>query len=92
MSRRRPDPAMHALRQHIAAGDMEAAETVQLYVRQKVCRAGWRPVRELRGFEKVTLEPGERRRVTVEAALPVGDYEYFLASDSRADGVRGEVK
>lgn len=28
MSRRRPDPAMHALRQHIAAGDMESARGV----------------------------------------------------------------
>ena len=72
-------------------GKRRGTETVQLYVHERFTETV-RPVRELRGFEKVTLEPGERRRVTVVAALPVGDYEYFLASDSRADGVRGEVK
>ena len=35
MSRRRPDPAMHALRQHIAAGDMEAARRVLVETLQK---------------------------------------------------------
>ena len=47
-------------------GNREATETVQLYIRQKVCRAGWRPVRELRGFRKVTLRPGASAEVSFE--------------------------
>jgi beta-glucosidase len=41
------------------AGD----EVVQLYVRDKVASVT-RPSRELRGFERVTLKPGERKTVT----------------------------
>jgi beta-glucosidase len=41
------------------AGD----EVVQLYIRD-VAASVTRPVRELKGFERVTLRPGERRRVT----------------------------
>jgi len=40
------------------AGD----EVVQLYVRDVVASVT-RPVQELKGFERVTLQPGERRRV-----------------------------
>ena len=41
------------------AGD----EVVQLYVRDRVASVT-RPVRELRGFERVTLAPGERKTIT----------------------------
>lgn len=41
------------------AGD----EVLQLYV-QDVVSSVTRPVRELKGFERVTLRPGEKRRVT----------------------------
>lgn len=41
------------------AGD----EVVQLYVRDRVASVT-RPIKELRGFERVTLAPGERRTVT----------------------------
>ena len=41
------------------AGD----EVVQLYVRDRVASVT-RPVKELRGFERVTLAPGERKTVT----------------------------
>ncbi|MDX6694473.1 MAG: beta-glucosidase [Blastocatellia bacterium] len=41
------------------AGD----EVVQLYVRD-VASSVTRPVKELKGFERVTLRPGEKRRVT----------------------------
>lgn len=36
---------------------------VQLYVRDQVSSVT-RPVKELRGFERVTLAPGESKRVT----------------------------
>jgi beta-glucosidase len=43
------------------AGD----EVVQLYIRAEVSRAT-RPVKELKGFCRITLAPGERRTVTFE--------------------------
>jgi beta-glucosidase len=45
------------------AGKQAGAETVQLYVRDVESRA-FRPEKELKGFEKVRLEPGEEKRVT----------------------------
>lgn len=45
------------------AGARKGDEVVQLYVRDKVASVT-RPVKELRGFERVTLEPGQRRTVT----------------------------
>ncbi len=44
-------------------GTREGTETVQLYVRQVACSEGARPVRELRGFRRVTLKPGEKTEV-----------------------------
>jgi beta-glucosidase len=35
---------------------------VQLYIRDEVS-AGTRPVKELRGFQRITLDPGESRTV-----------------------------
>lgn len=43
------------------AGD----EVVQLYVRDEVSRAT-RPVKELKGFQRITLKPGEKRTATFE--------------------------
>jgi beta-glucosidase len=43
------------------AGD----EVVQLYIRAEVSRAT-RPVMELKGFRRVTLQPGEKRTVTFD--------------------------
>jgi len=39
-------------------------EVVQLYIRDVAASAGPRPVRELKGFQKVQLNPGESRDVT----------------------------
>ena len=44
-------------------GEWEADETVQLYVRDLVGSVT-RPVRELKGFQRVRLGPGERTTVT----------------------------
>ena len=39
-------------------------EVAQLYIRALAASAGPRPVRELKGFQKVLLQPGESRDVT----------------------------
>jgi len=51
-------------------GDREADEVVQLYLHQRHGTAS-RPVRELRGFERVTLAAGESRTIS----FPVGPDE-----------------
>ncbi len=43
-------------------GTREGTEVVQLYVRDEVASVA-RPVRELKGFRRVTLKPGEARRI-----------------------------
>lgn len=46
-------------------GDRAGAETVQLYISDVVSEAT-RPANELKGFRKISLEPGESRRVEFE--------------------------
>jgi beta-glucosidase len=48
-------------------GEREGDEVVQLYVRDEEASVT-RPVKELRGFRRVRLAPGERRRVTFRLA------------------------
>jgi beta-glucosidase len=44
------------------AGQRAGDEVVQLYVRDPVASMA-RPVKELKGFQRVTLRPGEKRRI-----------------------------
>lgn len=44
------------------SGNRPAVETVQLYIRD-VCGSVVRPVRELKGFQKVRLAPGETAKI-----------------------------
>ncbi len=61
-------------------GERAGAEVVQLYVEDRSSGAD-RPARELRGFDKVWLDPGEQRRV--QLFLDAHDLEYFdEASDA----------
>lgn len=55
-------------------GMREGTEVVQLYVQDKVGSVV-RPVKELKGFQRVTLAPGESRTVTFE--LPVSDLAFW---------------
>lgn len=54
------------------AGSRAGDEVVQLYIRDVVASMS-RPVKELKGFQRVTLQPGEKRRV-----------EFTLAHDQLA--------
>jgi beta-glucosidase len=45
------------------SGAREGDEVVQLYIRDKVSSVT-RPIKELKGFQRVTLKPGETRTVT----------------------------
>jgi beta-glucosidase len=46
-------------------GDREGSEVVQMYIRDLVSSVT-RPVKELKGFEKIWLKPGEKKTVTLE--------------------------
>lgn len=58
-------------------GSVKADEVAQLYIHQRHGTAA-RPVRELKGFERVTLAPGESR--TVHFTLRPEDLSYWAAS------------
>lgn len=78
-------------------GRRAGAEIAQLYIRD-VAGSVTRPIRELKGFEKVTLEPGESREVTftlkptdlafhhadMRFAPEAGRFEVFVGGDSTA--------
>ncbi len=77
-------------------GSREATETVQLYIRDLVASVS-RPIKELKGFERITLKAGESRDVTftvtpdmlkfynagLEYVLEPGDFEVMVGPNSR---------
>jgi beta-glucosidase len=58
-------------------GKRAGTEVVQLYLRDIAASAGPRPVRELKGFQKVKLNPGESR--DVEFGLSEKELGYYDA-------------
>lgn len=62
------------------AGDVAAAEVVQLYVRDVVA-TNVRPIRELKAFRRVRLKPGETR--AVELALTADDLAFYNNEEVR---------
>ncbi|HEV2761772.1 MAG TPA: glycoside hydrolase family 3 C-terminal domain-containing protein, partial [Pyrinomonadaceae bacterium] len=85
-------------------GSRAGDEVVQLYVRD-VAASVTRPVKELKGFERVTLRPGERRRVTFTLTPPLlgfhdregrfvvepGAFKLFVGTDSTG-GLEGSFE
>lgn len=79
-------------------GNYDGAEVVQLYIRD-VVGSVTRPVRELKGFEKVMLKKGERKTVTFNLSIEdlkfynsdldfvaePGKFEVFVGTNSNAD-------
>jgi len=89
------------------AGSRAGTEVVQFYVHDRVAPTT-RPVRELKGFSRVTLSPGESKTVefSVKAkdvgsynpemtwVVPPGTYDVWVAANASDGGVQGtfEVK
>lgn len=79
-------------------GSVAAEEIAQLYIRDLV-GSYTRPVKELKGFQKVRLRPGEKRSLTFELAtsqmgfhnrdmkyvVEPGKFHVWVGSDSRTD-------
>ncbi len=82
-------------------GPLPGIETVQLYLRD-VHASVTRPVKELKGFQRVELKPGETRRITFNLRTPdlvftghndltrveSGEFRLWLGSNS-SEGVSG---
>ena len=78
------------------AGARAGSETVQMYIRD-VFSSATRPLKELKGFRRVVLEPGETRTVTFDITPPLlafydaqmkytvepGDFEIMVGNSSR---------
>jgi beta-glucosidase len=89
------DGTLHVTAEIENIGKRNGTEVVQLYVHDRVAPTS-RPVRELKGFQRVALAPGERKRVefTVEAQdlgsydpemhwiVPAGTYDVWVAPDA----------
>ncbi len=61
-------------------GKVAADAVAQLYLHQQYGRSS-RPVRELKGFKRVRLAPGEHQ--TVEFTISPADFRYWSAADGR---------
>jgi beta-glucosidase len=95
------DGTLHVSAEIENTGKREGTEIVQLYVHDRVAPTS-RPVRELKGFERVTLAPGEYKTVSFTVRVndlgsydpemhwivPSGTYDVWVAPDSNS-GIAG---
>ena len=79
-------------------GNREGAEVIQMYIRDRVSSVT-RPVKELKGFKKIWLKPGETSTVTLdinpetlsffdinmEYVVEPGEFEIMIGNSSRDD-------
>ncbi|PVX47293.1 beta-glucosidase [Flavobacterium sp. 103] len=79
-------------------GNYDGKETVQMYIKD-VVGSVTRPVRELKGFQKITIKKGEKQTVTFEISeedlkfynsdlqfvAEPGQFEVFVGGNSNAD-------
>ena len=79
-------------------GKLKGKEVVQLYIRDKFA-SSTRPVKELKGFKMIDLNPGETKNISfkinskmLEYYSPrniweseIGDFELFIGTDSSTD-------
>jgi beta-glucosidase len=93
-----PDGSLEASVDVTNTGTRKGDEVVQLYIHDPVASIS-QPVRRLRGFERVTLEPGEKRTVTFtldrsdfgfydnrgEFVVEPGTIDVFAGNSSKAD-------
>ncbi len=85
-------------------GKRAGTETVQLYIRDLVSSVT-RPIKELKGFQKVSLQPGETQMVTLEITpdllafydvrlkyvVEPGEFEIMVGNSSRDHDLRKAV-
>ena len=86
------------------AGKIAGDEIVQLYIRDVVSSVT-RPVKELKGFARITLKPGETKKVSFDITpeklafhnidmkyvVEPGDFEIITGSSSRDEDLQKTV-
>jgi beta-glucosidase len=68
------------------AGERTGDEIVQLYIEDEVADVAL-PVKELKGFKRITLRPGEKKRV--DFTLTAQDLSYYNAAMQRVEDPGG---
>ena len=77
-------------------GKREGAEVVQMYIRDLISSVT-RPIKELKGFQKISLQPGETRTVALDITpeslafydlhmkyvVEPGEFEIMVGNSSR---------
>jgi beta-glucosidase len=88
----------------INTGKRTGSEVVQMYIRDLFSSAS-RPVKELKGFQRVTLEPGEKRTITFDITpdllafhnvdmkflVEPGDFEIMIGTSSRDEDLHKAI-
>lgn len=88
-------------------GDVKGDEVVQLYIRDELASVA-RPIKELKGFRRISLEPGEQQELSfdltpddlsmlnrdMERVVEPGDFRIMIGASSKDIRLRGmlEVK
>jgi beta-glucosidase len=92
----RPNESTRVLVDVTNAGKVAGDEVVQMYIRDKVSSVT-RPVKELKGFQRMTLQPGETKTVALDIApehlafydldmnyvVEPGEFEIMVGNSSR---------
>ena len=83
------------------SGDREGSEVVQMYIRDRVSSVT-RPVKELKGFKKIWLKPGETKTVSIDIMpeslafydiemkyrVEPGEFDIMVGSSSRNEDIQ----
>ncbi|MFN2565594.1 MAG: fibronectin type III-like domain-contianing protein, partial [Gemmatimonadaceae bacterium] len=75
-----PDGEVTVSVEVVNTGDRAGDEVVQMYLQDEVASVT-RPLKQLRGFSRVTLQPGQRRTVTFR--LRADDLAFYNAAAQR---------
>lgn len=89
---------LHISAEILNCGDVEAQEVVQLYIRDVVANVT-RPVKELKGFRKIRLQPGQSESVSfslhsdelsfcnrnMQRVTEAGDFHVWIGSSSEPE-------
>jgi beta-glucosidase len=100
-----PEGDIHISLDVTNTGDRSGSEVVQLYIND-VISSVTSPVKELKGFEKVTLNPGEMKRVeflikpdqlslldqNLKRIVEPGMFKVMVGSSSRDIRLKGEFE
>ena len=100
----KPDKSTYVSVKVTNTGKVAGDEIVQMYIRDKVSSVT-RPVKELKGFQRISLKPGETKTVKLEITpdtlayhnldmeyvVEPGEFEIMIGSSSRDEDLQKVV-